>query len=140
MQPYFLMLQADADDRFITEETMAAASLDVSLKFLNAFDELSSFIAIHGMPCLFLVNEQNGKYSALEILKALKQNPDHALVPSVVLSEKMMSDYIQNCYAAGTASVIVKPSSLQQTHQKIHCFFQYWLQVAELNLQTNAIV
>jgi CheY-like chemotaxis protein len=131
MQSYILMLQTDADDRDITETVLAGIELSMPVKFLESFDDLKSFLLLHGIPALVLINE-NARYISIEIVKHLKT--DHAFkhIPLIILTENTLPKYLNDCYRAGAGTVITKPSTIELTKKKIEIFFAYWLKVAEL--------
>ena len=131
MRPYVLMLQTDPDDQLITEETFAELSVTIRVEFLPDFDLWETFIGTHGKPLLVLVNE-SASYSATTIMKKIKTNSSYSYIPCIILSERTLPDDIIKYYQAGASTVIIKPSSVELTQEKIKTFFSYWLKVAEL--------
>jgi CheY-like chemotaxis protein len=131
MQSYVLMLQTDVDDRDITEAMLSGIDLVIPVKFLDNMDKLASFVTEQGQPALILISE-NERHAGIEIIKRLKNNSFYKHIPLVILAEKSLSEYIKECYAAGAASFIIKPSTVELTKKKIENFFTYWFQVAEL--------
>jgi DNA-binding NarL/FixJ family response regulator len=132
MHSYVLMLQTDADDRFITESTMSEMEHTISLKFLDDTDNLDEYVRREGLPSLILLNDSGSILQKSPLLRQLKSNPDYGHIPVVVLGEKTTDDYIRQWYKSGASSYISKPSSIRETKKKISMFFSYWFEVAEV--------
>jgi CheY-like chemotaxis protein len=136
MQPYILMLQTDPDDRFITEEALAEVDISLPVKFVDSFDEFTSFTLLNGKPSLVLISEANTKYTSLDIVKKLRAENAYSYTPLIILTERPLAAYVSECYGAGANTVITKPSTIELTRKKVQTFFSYWLKVAELPRQT----
>jgi len=132
MQSYVLMLQADADDRYITESAIAEAGYDFTMKFIDHIDELDAFIAKEGVPLLILVSVSGVIRKGYDVVKQLKAHTQCGHIPVVALGEVSADDYIKEWYRAGANTFIIKPSSLAGTQKKIRTFFEYWFDVAEV--------
>ena len=70
MASYVLMLQADPDDQYITESTLAELNSSWTIKYLQETDQMEKYIAENGEPFLVLLNdrgtitEREGRYFA----------------------------------------------------------------------------
>src|SRR5687767_9395935 len=132
MDPYVLMLQTDADDKYITESTLAEIGATVPVQFLARLDELDSFIAGSGEPGVILISDQGAGQHGKKLVKELKSNPRYGHIPVVILGEVTTEDYIRECYRAGANTFITKPSTVAATKKKIQTFLAYWFDVAEV--------
>lgn len=132
MQSYVLMLQADADDRYITESVIGEEGYDFSMKFIDHINELDAFIAREGLPVLILVSTSSVMQKGYNVVKYLKTHPQCGHIPVVALGEVSADDYIKEWYRAGANTFIVKPSTVAGTQKKIRTFFDYWFNVAAL--------
>ncbi len=132
MQTYVLMLQADEDDKFLTESVLKEMQESIPMHFIARISEMESMIATHGLPAVILINNQDHRHKAIDIVKHFKadQRLDH--IPIVVLGEITTPDYIKQYYRAGANTYITKPSSLAATKKKIELFLAYWFDVAEV--------
>jgi response regulator RpfG family c-di-GMP phosphodiesterase len=130
MQPYVIMLQADPDDKDITETTLAEMRHPVPIKFITEMNEWDQLIASSGNPSLILMNDRGTKQKGAEILKQLKSDPSYSHIPIIVLGEVSTEHYIRQWYHAGANSFIIKPSTISGTRKKIEVFFEYWFDVA----------
>jgi DNA-binding NarL/FixJ family response regulator len=131
MPSYVLMLQAEAEDRFITESMMNEIEHDVPLKFLDEAGKLDEYVGPEGLPSLILLNDSGSILQKNQQLRQLKNNPAYSHIPLVILGEKSTDEYIRECYRAGASSYITKPSSVKETRKKVEMFFTYWFDVAE---------
>ena|SRR5687767_3473925 len=128
---YVLMLENDTDDRYITQSALKDLNINVDVRY-----EYWSSALLHGIkkdkPGIILLAYNTSPENGLEIVKEIKANNEYASTPVVILIEELQSDLINKYYLAGANTVIKKPSSVQQTNNKIKVFFDYWFGVAEL--------
>jgi CheY-like chemotaxis protein len=132
MASYVLMLQADPDDQYITESTLAEISPSLTIAYLQEANEMEKFITEKGEPALILLNDVGTITERGQLLRQLKANPAYSHIPVVVLGERSSPDYVKECYRAGASTFITKPSSVAATRRKIEMFFTYWFEVAEV--------
>lgn len=135
MRPYMLMLQADEDDRQFTQAILDELTPDFSMQFAVGLEDLPAAIAAYGEPSVILINNQDHRHKAIEIVKQLKKNPGLDHIPLVVLGEITTPDYTRKYYRAGVNTYITKPSSMDRMQKKIRLFLDYWYEVAEIHQQ-----
>lgn len=128
---YVLMLEDDADDRYLTEATIKELGYDIPVKFISYERELISYLTQSDEPSLILLdyNPVNGA----DTLKQLKNHPDFNHIPVVVLSEVASPNHVRQCYQLGANTFIKKPDTAEATVRKIQTFFKYWFEVAEIH-------
>lgn len=61
------------------------------------------------------------------VLEFLKNNPEWAIIPTVVLTSSRDPDDIKTAYMLGASSYHVKPSSLDSLRQQLKVLHDYWL-------------
>lgn len=132
-----LMLEDDDDDRYITETIFKEKKFDVKLHFVNNSDDLFAFLFscernYLSYPALILLNHYAKPKNAVDILRELKGSYKYAHIPVVVLSGTLTNEMVRNCYAAGASSFIQKPSSNNDTDNRISTFIHYWFESVEL--------
>lgn len=135
MPAYLLMIQADEDDRYLTESLLQEMHGTIPMHFIGGISEMDQCIKDHGLPAVILLNNQDHRHKALELVKYFKQDAKLAHIPVVVLGEITTADYIKNYYRAGVNTYITKPSSIAGMHMKIRVFLDYWFEVAEIQQQ-----
>lgn len=135
MQAYVLMLQADDDDKYLTESVLADMQQSIPMRFIPGIDELNDVLNSEGLPSVILINNQDHRHKAIEIVKHIKTNPAMNHIPVVVLGEITTAEYIRQYYRAGANSYITKPSTMDGMRKKIRSFLEYWFEVAEIQSQ-----
>lgn len=135
--PVILMLEHDADDRFITSHVFEENKYEADLEFVNNREELFSYLnkcteQRLPLPALILINLHTAPLDGREILKELKSVPAYKHIPVVILSGAKDAAIARECYALGASSFIQKPSKLSETTEKVANFFKYWFQTVEL--------
>jgi CheY-like chemotaxis protein len=129
-EQYVLMLEDDADDRYITEATLSELGYNIPIKFLAYDRELITYLTQSEEPSLILIDYN--PVTGADTLRHLKTHPDFNHIPVVVLSEVASANHVRQCYQLGANSFIKKPDTADRTRNKIETFFKYWFEVAEL--------
>jgi CheY-like chemotaxis protein len=132
MQSYVLMVQADEDDRSLTESILQEVQHRVPMHFIAGISEMETLVAALGLPSVILVNNKDHRHKAIDIVKHLKADASLAHIPVIVLGEITTPDYIKQYYRAGANTYVTKPSSVAATRKKIQLFLDYWFDVAEV--------
>lgn len=131
------MLEHDDDDRYITQTVFKENKYSVNLHFVESSDDLFAFLlsckgTMTPYPSVILLNHYAGPQNAVGIIRDLKSNTEYARIPVVVLSGTINDAMLKQCYAAGANSLIRKPSSATEIHDKISAFVRYWFDTVEL--------
>ena len=132
MLAYVLMLQADEDDKFLTESILEEMQETIPMRFIARINEMDEMIATAGLPAVILINNQDHRHKAIDVIKYLKADTRLDHIPIVVLGEITSPDYIRQYYRAGANTYITKPSTIAATRKKIQLFLAYWFDVAEI--------
>lgn len=132
-----LMLETDADDRFITSSLVSEFPYQLDLQFVNYGDEVFKYLAHcwttgNALPSLILLSLTVNAGDGMEVLKKLKSDPRYNHIPVIVLTGVKQATIVKECYALGASSFIQKPISANDTHKKIASFLTYWLETVEL--------
>jgi CheY-like chemotaxis protein len=127
---YVLMLEDDADDRYITESTIKELGYNIPVRFLSYDRELITYLSQSEQPSLILLDYN--PVTGSDTLKQLKAHPDFNHIPVIVLSEVASNHHVRQCYQLGANSFIKKPDTADLTRNKIETFFRYWFEVAEI--------
>jgi CheY-like chemotaxis protein len=132
MPTYVLMIQADEDDKLLTQSVLEEMQEIVPMLFIASPGGIEEVIATHGLPSVILINNQDHRHKAIDIVRHFKADNRLNHIPIVVLGELTTPDYIKQYYRAGANSYITKPSTLAATKKKIELFLAYWFDVAEV--------
>ncbi|MFQ6605887.1 MAG: response regulator [Fidelibacterota bacterium] len=67
------------------------------------------------------------RVNGLEILKRIKENPQTAKIPVIILTSSQENKDLEEAYRLGANSYIVKPVDFNQFSHAIHDIGHYWL-------------
>jgi CheY-like chemotaxis protein len=132
-----LMLESDADDRFITTSIISEFPYQLDLAFVNYGEDVFKYLehcreSGNALPSLILLSLTVNLQDGMEVLKQLKSNPRYNHIPVIVLTGVKQNAVVKECYALGASSFIEKPISVHDTNTKIANFLKYWLETVEL--------
>jgi CheY-like chemotaxis protein len=132
-----LMLEPDADDRFITSSMISEFAYELDLVFVNYGEEIFKYLEHcrengDALPSLILLSLTVNARDGIEVLRQLKANKLYNHIPVIVLTGVKQTSIIKECYALGASSFIEKPISVHDTNTKIANFLKYWLETVEL--------
>jgi CheY-like chemotaxis protein len=135
-KPFILMLESDADDRYITETFFKENDMDVRVEFVSDEEELEERLAElavkNDLPSLVLFTIRTAPQVGIHLIKELKSTGEYAHIPFIVLSGITDEKLVKQCYEAGANSFICKPAGDRYTNEKILNFLRYWFQTVEL--------
>jgi CheY-like chemotaxis protein len=136
MKDYILMLEPDADDRYIVQHFFRERKYPVAIEFVRDSDQLLACLHACGpwkkLPALILINVDAGRMKTPALIQTLKQHVITAPIPVIVLSGCKDAETMHACYSVGAASFVIKPDLFQATDEKILHFFNYWFRTVEL--------
>ena len=132
MSTLIYMLEDDSDDRYLTDEVVTELEMDIRIEYFSSTTSLLEALEKKS-PALILADYNSSPENGLQLLEILKNNAVAKAVPVVILTENNYPGLRKNCYAAGASSVICKPRDMVETRHRIRTFFEYWLNVAEVN-------
>jgi two-component system, response regulator len=102
-----------------------------ALEFIFATGEYATSREINHAPKVILLDIQMPKVNGLEVLEKIKADPRTRSIPVVILTSSKESPDIQNSYALGANSYIVKPVNFEGFATAIKNLGFYWLLLNE---------
>jgi len=132
MNRFVLMLEADGDDRYITEQTLSELGIRVPIRFVSDSIQFFTFLAASEKPALILIDYNSVPETGIQVLKRLKSEPFYCDIPVVILNDSDHPRFKMECYRQGASSYIKKPDTIEGTNAKIASFFDYWFNVVEV--------
>lgn len=133
MNRLILMLEQDADDRYITQTFFDEQKDLIKVEFVTSHNDLTNFLAQSPLPSLILLDYNTYPLDAIGILKDLKNNPSVRHIPVIIVSGIKDKQIIRQCYEHGASSFIEKPFLHEETKNKISDFINYWFNIVELD-------
>ncbi|MGY4385928.1 CheY-like chemotaxis protein [Pedobacter sp. UYP24] len=86
---------------------------------------------INDHPKLILLDLKMPKVSGLQVLEKIKSNPEMSSIPIVMLTSSNEGPDIEQCYALGANSYIVKPVDSDNFFQAIKAIGLYWMDLSQ---------
>ena len=126
------MLEHDEDDRYITQAVLDELRADISIHFVSTSTEFFKKLDGNHLPDILLITFRSLPMNAVDILAKLKQSERLAHIPVVILSGVSNASIVNDCYRAGAASFVTKPSTDSDTTSKIRNFVEYWFKTVDL--------
>jgi len=98
-----------------------------ALAFIFGTGKFEGQIALPNHPKLILLDIQMPKVNGIEVLQKLKSDPSTRSIPVVILTSSKEDPDIQQCYALGVNSYIIKPVNFDRFCEAIRNLGFYWL-------------
>jgi hypothetical protein len=95
----------------------------------EALDLVAGWHSSEKMPALVLLDLRLPKVDGLEVLRQIKSNPRTCAVPVVILSSSTNVRDIEDAYALGANSYMVKPGNYLEYSAMAANIDQYWMDV-----------
>lgn len=139
--PVLLMVDDDEEDVYLTRRAFCAYQTDLVFNSVSnsectfdylysrgEFEERNNSEAPHVILLDINIPVENG----FEILKKLKEDPNHAQIPVVMLSTSKAQQDIDKALSLGAVSYITKPVNTSGMKQIAEEFCQYWFGAEKL--------
>jgi CheY-like chemotaxis protein len=134
--PTVLLVEDNIDDVLLTQRAFRKAGVQASLQVAADGDEAVAYLrgdgaygdrATHPMPALVLLDWKLPKRSGREVLQWVRQQPQFAALPVVVLTSSREQEDIDRAYGAGANSYLQKPVMLENLTELSSRLEGYWL-------------
>ena len=130
-----LLAEDNLDDVAIAERAFAhsdvASRLTVARDGQEVLDLLLGSRAA-SRPDLVLLDVNLPKRNGLEVLAAIRQTQDMAILPIVMLTASGRQEDVSSSYRLGANSYIQKPILFEKLTRTLEVLAQYWFEVATL--------
>ncbi|HTH78391.1 MAG TPA: response regulator [Ramlibacter sp.] len=84
-------------------------------------------------PRLVVLDINLPKMSGVDVLKAMRDEPNTQGVPVVMLTGTSEKDVLDRCYEAGANSVVRKAADFDELRRKMRQMYEFWITVNEAN-------
>lgn len=136
-----LAAEDDADDRLLLKDAFDENKLANDLRFVENGEELLQYLNKEGSfappapapyPGLILLDLNMPRMDGREVLKLIKNHPQHRRLPVVVLTTSKAEEDILRSYNLGVSSFISKPVTFKGLIKVVQVLSQYWIEIVEL--------
>jgi two-component system response regulator len=141
IEPIDLLLVEDQpSDAELALRALRALDLGTEIRHLENGAEALNFIfgregyaerSVEEAPRLILLDLKLPKVGGHEVLRALKTDERTQEIPVIVLSSSGERTDVEQCYALGVNSYVVKPVDFSQFTETVQRIGTYWLQTNE---------
>lgn len=123
-----LLVEDNPADAEIAIRALRRHHLANSIVHVMDGKEALDFIFTDGnTPRIILLDLKLPRVGGLEVLKAIKENPDTRRIPVVVLTSSAEESDLVASYDLGANSYLVKPVDFEKFSEAIREFGMYWL-------------
>lgn len=134
---YLLIAEDDEDDRQLIRTAFAARGFNEKLVFTENGEELLEYMyhtheTLSQAPVFILLDLNMPKKGGQDTLRELKQHPELRKTPVVIFSTSNSQHVINNCYALGANSYILKPPIYELLLNVVDVLKSYWLNVVSM--------
>lgn len=130
-----LMVEDDADDVYLTEQTLKGAKVLNRLRVVADGLEALAYLRRQGpysgaeRPDLILLDLNLPRMSGRELLAVLKADPDLRQIPVVVLTTADSEEDVLKSYALNAIGYLQKPVDLQRFVQVVRSIEDFWVAI-----------
>lgn len=130
-----LLVEDSPYDAELTMTALLAKNITNHIEHVEDGAEALDFIFCRGrfakrsfnnLPRLVLLDLKMPKVSGIDVLRALKSNPDTQKIPVVILTSSKEEPDIDICYELGANSYIVKPVGFENFASAVTEIGMYW--------------
>jgi len=131
-----MVVDDDPNDLILTERAFRAIGVTNPIHTITGGLEAIAYMmgegkyadrAIYAYPTFITTDLKMPDADGFAVLEHLKNNPEWAVIPTVVLTSSRDPDDIKKAYMLGASSYHVKPSSPADQRQLLKVLHDYWL-------------
>jgi CheY-like chemotaxis protein len=140
---HILLADDDPDDRLLTAEAFAEARLANQLHTVEDGVALMDFLhrrppyTDKPRPGLILLDLNMPRKDGRQALAEIKNNPDLAHIPVVVLTTSAEEEDVLRTYELGANSYITKPVTFEGLVHAVGVLGQYWFSLVDLPVESK---
>ena len=136
-KPSLLLVEDNEDDVLIARRAFGEFRVFSEVSVAGDGQEALDLLAGTGgrkplRPSIILLDITLPLMDGIALLKRLKADPGLRAIPVVMLTTSSRQEDIARSYAAGAASYITKPASLEEYAELARRFELYWMTVSRL--------
>ena len=139
MKKYYstiMVVDDDPNDLILIERAFRAIGVGNPIHTINGGREAIAYMMGEGKyadrtayayPTFITTDLKMPGADGFAVLEHLKNNPEWAVIPTIVLTSSRDLDDIKKAYMLGASSYHVKPSSAEQLRHQLKVLHDYWL-------------
>lgn len=128
-----ILIDDDEDEFYLLNRALQQYSDQITLHQYRKAEELTRHLTTADtLPSLVLLDMHMPVLSGIDVLHFIKGHDFLRNIPVVVWSGDLQPDEVNQCYEAGAASVILKPSGSDKMAESINNLCNYWFVTVHL--------
>src|SRR5258708_36363778 len=130
-----LLAEDDQNDVFFLKRALKKNNIGNPVQVVKDGEEAIDYLAGNGQfadrtlfphPAFIILDLKMPRKSGFEVLEWLKSNPEHQVVPTLVLSSSAQPEDVLRAYDLGANSFMVKQSSFENMERMVKTIHEYW--------------
>ena len=130
-----LVIEDDANDRLLLQLAFHRIGVCDPVQIIENGTEALAYLrgqgkyadrSQHPYPTFLITDLKMPGVDGFAVLADLREHPERAITPTIVLSASADSDDIRLAYALGANSYIVKPVDLEELFRLLKLTYDYW--------------
>ena len=132
-----LLVEDNEDDQHIIQRAFRANGVKDPIQVVYSGEEAIAYLKGEGrfgdrlqfgFPSFIITDLKMSHGDGFSVLEALRQNPQWAIIPAVILSGSADEDDIKHAFLLGAKSYLQKPSDFDELRKMLDLFHSYWVQ------------
>ncbi len=127
-----LLVEDNPGDVRLTQEALMQNQLDLKLHVAFDGEQALDFLYKKGeneeapRPDLILMDINIPKYSGIEVLERIKNDPNLKKIPVVMLTTSDTNNDVSKCYELGANAYTIKPLDFENFINMINSIYNFW--------------
>lgn len=131
-----MVVDDDPNDLFLIEKAFRDIGVTDPIRTINSGRDAIAYImgegkysdrSVYVYPSFITIDLKMPGTDGFDVLEHLKENPEWAIIPTVVLTSSRDLDDIKKAYMLGASSYHVKPTSPDALRQQLKVLHAYWM-------------
>lgn len=132
-----LLVDDDEGDTFIIEDLLDELDFELHLNIVRNGLEAFAYLQKNSAPDLILLDLNMPKMDGRQFLQKMREAPHYAHIPVVVLTTSDARKDIEQTYASGCNSYLIKPSGIQGLLSMLEMIEHFWGHVVSRPVQIS---
>jgi DNA-binding response OmpR family regulator len=130
-----LVVEDDENDFHFINSALRKSPVRVRVHWARDGAEARDYLAGEGeftdrrffpLPDIVVLDLKMPRFNGFDLIRWVRQHPEHAMLPLLVLSSSDYGPDIENAYALGATTYFVKPMDLDQFVALFRSIAEYW--------------
>ena len=131
-----LIVDDDAHDLFFIEEAFREIGVKDPIHTVNGGQQAIDYMmgegkfsdrGVYAYPTFITIDLKMPGTDGFAVLEHIKNNPEWAIIPTVILSSSQDPDDIKKAYMLGASSYHLKPNSQADLREQLKVLHDYWM-------------